>query len=401
MKHIKLIVSLFTFVLILTTPKVYAEELDWCEMSDEYREWLNAEDKSTLIEPNYCKEESESYSPIVLTVENLFDVTSASVSDVYYSSLDSGYVTSAKNQNNNNACWAFTSASLLETQALKNGLLSMANADFSEAHIFYNTSRHSFTDVNTSTYNRTLVDGGSPSIAASYFFIGNGPVYESDFPYSNEETYVEKSFVDNYTGKPVLDVDSFVFEMHKNESDKCSDYITLIKSKIVEYGSAGINLNFQVEDLKQVNSKYYYSYSGDSLLANHSVTVVGWDDRIPASYFGNSKVTKNGAWIVKNSWGTGFGDNGFFYVSYYDPITCREIFNFSANKTYKYDNNYAAADAFGNILFTNSDNSALYLSSKFEYVENEKLQKVSFQLADNTSYTAYLAKDNNLGTPQN
>ena len=102
MKHIKLIVSLFTFVLILTIPKVYAEELDWCEMSDEYREWLNAEDKSTLIEPNYCKDETESYSPIVLTVENLFDITSASVSDVYYSSLDSGYVTSAKNQNNNN-----------------------------------------------------------------------------------------------------------------------------------------------------------------------------------------------------------------------------------------------------------------------------------------------------------
>ena len=400
MKHIKIIVSLFTFVLILTIPKVYAEELDWCEMSDEYKEWLNSDNKEELIEPAYCKSDNDSYEQVVMTIDSLFDITS-SVSDVYYSSVDSGFVTTAKNQNNNNACWAFTSVSLLETQALKKGILAYDKADFSEAHIFYNTSRFSFYDVNTNTYNRTLNDGGSPSVAASYFYGGIGPVYESDFPYSGEETYTQKSFVDNYTGKPVLDVDSFIFEMHKNESDKCSDYIPIIKQKIVDYGSTGINLNFEVDDLKQVGSNYYYSYSGDLLSANHSVTIVGWDDRIPASYFGNSKVTSNGAWIVKNSWGTGFGVNGFFYVSYYDPITCREIYNFTSNKKYSYDNNYAGSDAYGNIMFTKNDNGAIYLSSTFDDVGDEKLYKVSFQVSDNTSYTAYLSTDNNLSSPEN
>jgi len=39
---------------------------------------------------------------------------------------------------------------------------------------------------------------------------------------------------------------------------------------------------------------------------NHAVTIVGWDDTLGP----------NGAWIMKNSWGTGWGENGFAYVAY-------------------------------------------------------------------------------------
>ena len=48
--------------------------------------------------------------------------------------------------------------------------------------------------------------------------------------------------------------------------------------------------------------------------------VVGFDDSISASFFktGGKVPEGDGAWIVKGSYGTGFGDNGYFYVSYYD-----------------------------------------------------------------------------------
>ena len=55
---------------------------------------------------------------------------------------------------------------------------------------------------------------------------------------------------------------------------------------------------------------------------NHGVTIVGYDDTIPKEYFRdpNGTIGGDGAFIVKNSWGTNWGSakTGYFYVSYYD-----------------------------------------------------------------------------------
>jgi fibronectin type 3 domain-containing protein len=42
---------------------------------------------------------------------------------------------------------------------------------------------------------------------------------------------------------------------------------------------------------------------------DHAVLIVGWDDSLP-------HAGGKGAWICKNSWGTLWGDNGFFYIAY-------------------------------------------------------------------------------------
>ena len=52
-------------------------------------------------------------------------------------------------------------------------------------------------------------------------------------------------------------------------------------------------------------------------MVNHAVTIVGWDDNYKKENFiDGPKPSRNGAWIVKNSYGTGFGDKGYFYMAY-------------------------------------------------------------------------------------
>lgn len=65
-----------------------------------------------------------------------------------------------------------------------------------------------------------------------------------------------------------------------------------------------------------------YYYDGDET-PNHDVVVVGWDDNFPKENF-TIQPEGDGAFICKNSWGEEFGDDGYFYVSYYDTKICRK-----------------------------------------------------------------------------
>lgn len=64
------------------------------------------------------------------------------------------------------------------------------------------------------------------------------------------------------------------------------------------------------------NETYAYCYNGTKK-PNHDIVIIGWDDNYPKSNF-SVDTEADGAFICMNSWGSGFGDEGFFYVSYYD-----------------------------------------------------------------------------------
>ena len=68
-----------------------------------------------------------------------------------------------------------------------------------------------------------------------------------------------------------------------------------------------------------VNGKKYVKAWGDAL--NHAVTVCGYDDRIEFDLDGDGVVgeveeDEVGAWIIANSWGDGWENNGFIYCPY-------------------------------------------------------------------------------------
>jgi C1A family cysteine protease len=64
------------------------------------------------------------------------------------------------------------------------------------------------------------------------------------------------------------------------------------------------------------NALYVASGGFDDL--DHQVLVVGWDDAFPKENFGRNTPASNGAWLIKNSWGSAWGKAGYFWLSYED-----------------------------------------------------------------------------------
>ena len=48
----------------------------------------------------------------------------------------------------------------------------------------------------------------------------------------------------------------------------------------------------------------------EQLLGGHAICIVGYDDTLPVA------GRANGRFICRNSWGTGWGDAGYFYMPY-------------------------------------------------------------------------------------
>jgi hypothetical protein len=88
------------------------------------------------------------------------------------------------------------------------------------------------------------------------------------------------------------------------------------------YMENGVESTFQ-DDTGAIQCTYYLAAK---MGENHGVDVVGWDDAYPSNNFHGpyGSPPGQGAFLVRNSWGEGFGDGGYFWVSYYDQSFARD-----------------------------------------------------------------------------
>ena len=147
-------------------------------------------------------------------------------------------------------------------------------------------------------------------------------------------------------------------------------------------------LNFSGE-----NSEIYAQYTYEHVQSNHAVTVVGWDDSFPASAFREGyQPPADGAWIVKNSWGTDWGKDGYFWISYYDQsLGGIETFEYvvdDENREMDYlsllDYDNMPASIISSTLFE----QPVYAANIFKVEEDSVLQYISAMTGDlNTCVT--------------
>lgn len=122
-------------------------------------------------------------------------------------------------------------------------------------------------------------------------------------------------------------------EVEADSQEEEIDLYALAEKMGIDYDAflESIQLQLEADNDIYINTKTYAQYTNTHLATpTHAVTIVGWDDNYSVENFLEDKQPPaDGAWIVRNSWGEDYGNDGYFYLSYYDQTICMpESFDF-------------------------------------------------------------------------
>lgn len=283
----------------------------------------------------------------------------------HYDMREMERVTPVRDQGLYGTCWAFASLAALETT-----LTPQENLMFSPDHMSLCNS-----------FSLGQNEGGEYTMAIAYMASWQGPVYESDDPYGDGKT------------NPDLKA-----RKHLEEAQILApkDYVA-IKEAIYKYGAVETSIYTQ---MKTANSwSGYYNreratyYYNQEATCNHDIIIVGWDDDFPKEYF-TITPENDGAFICKNSWGTEFGEDGYFYVSYEDAnIGTTNVVYTKLGDANNFDNIYQS-DLLGWRGQLGYEKDQAYFANVYRAGEDEELAAVSFYATDvDTTYQVYVVPE--------
>lgn len=282
-----------------------------------------------------------------------------------YDLRDKQRVSNIRNQGAYGTCWAFGALSAIEST-----LLPEESYIFSVDHMSLSNS-----------FSGTQYDGGEYTMGMAYLAAWQGPVYEADDPYGDGKSDSSLNAVKHVQEMQII----------------ASKDISAIKEAVFKYGGVQTSLYSNLTGTS--SSSLYYNKSTSSYCyigtekPNHEVVIIGWDDNYSKENF-NMSLEGDGAFICQNSWGSEFGENGVFYVSYYDTnIGTHNVVYTSIEDNDNYDNIYQS-DLCGWVGKLGYEKESMYGANVFTAESDEEIVAAAFYAtAPDTEYKLYVVND--------
>uniref|UniRef100_A0A2R5LIH6 Putative cathepsin l-like cysteine proteinase b n=1 Tax=Ornithodoros turicata TaxID=34597 RepID=A0A2R5LIH6_9ACAR len=196
-----------------------------------------------------------------------------------------GAVTPVKNQGQCGSCWAFSTTGSLEGQ------------HFRKTNVLVSLSEQNLVDCSKSFGNNGC-NGGLMDNAFRYIKENGGIDTEKSYPYNGTEGTCE------FRKSRVGATDSGFVDIESGSELK-------LKRAVATVGPVSVAIDASHESFQFYSEGVYDEPDCDSEELDHGVLVVGYGtlDGIPY-------------WLVKNSWGTTWGDEGYVYMKRNDDNMC-------------------------------------------------------------------------------